>query len=95
MKRLGEVSPGRRIAMIDGSTFNSANPIELAAAMSQPAEARGYLALLRTFVNRFEGGEYGGETLRSLLAPEIGATRFNRILEEAEAAERSCRRAAE
>jgi len=27
------------------------------------------------------------------LAPEIGATRFGEILEQAEAAERSCRRA--
>jgi hypothetical protein len=95
MKRLGEVSPGRRIAMIDGSTFNPANPIELAAAMSQPAEARGYLALLRTFVSEFESGEHYGETLRSLLAPEIGATRFDEILGQAKAAERSCRRAAQ
>jgi hypothetical protein len=95
MKRLGEVSPGRRIAMIDGSSFNPANPIELAAAMSQPAEARGYLALLRTFVSEFEAGDHYGETLRSLLAPEVGATRFGEILQQAEAAERSCRRAAE
>jgi len=95
MKRLGEVSPGRRIAMIDGSSFNPVNPIELAAAMSQPAEARGYLALLRTFVSKFEAGNHYGETLRSLLAPEIGATRFSEILGRAEAAERSCRRAAE
>ena len=48
------------IAMIDGSSFDPANPIELAAAMSQPAEARGYLALLRTFVNDFETGEHRG-----------------------------------
>jgi hypothetical protein len=95
MKRLGEVSPGRRIAMIDGSSFNPANPIELAAAMSQPAEARGYLALLRTFVNEFESGDHCGETLRSLLAPETGATRFAEILEQARAAERSCGRGAE
>jgi hypothetical protein len=95
MKRLGEVSPGRRIAMIDGSTFNPANPIELAAAMSQPAEVRGYLALLRTFVNEFEASEHYSETLRSLLAPEIGATRFVEILDHAERAERSCARAAE
>jgi len=93
MKRLGEVSDGGRIALVDGSAFNAANPIELAAAMSQPAEARGYLALLRAFVSEFEGGQQWGETLRSLLAPEIGATRFNEILREAEAAERSCRRA--
>jgi len=95
MKRLGEVSPGRRIAMIDGSTFNPVNPIELAAAMSQSAEARGYLALLRTFVNDFEVSEHRGETLCSLLAPEIGSARFSEILERAEAAERSCARAAE
>jgi hypothetical protein len=95
MKRLGEVSPRRRIAMIDGSTFNPANSIELAAAMSQPAEARGYLALLRTFVNEFERGGHFDETLRSLLAPEIGATRFNEILAHAETAEGSCAGATE
>jgi hypothetical protein len=95
MKRLGEVSRGGRIALVDGSAFNAANPIELAAAMSQPAEARGYLALLRAFVSEFEAGEHYGETLRSLLAPEIGATRFSEILREAEAAERSCGRASE
>ncbi len=91
MKRLGEVSPGGRISMTDGSKFNPINPIELAAAMSQPAEARGYLALLRTFVDEFEGGEHSVEALRSLFAPEIGPTRFGRILEEAKTAERSCR----
>jgi hypothetical protein len=92
MKRLGEVSPGRRIAMVDGSSFNPANPIELAAAMSQPAEARGYLALLRDFVNDFETGGHRDETLRSLIAPEIGSARFDEILQGAEAAERSCAR---
>jgi hypothetical protein len=95
MKRLGEVSPGRRIALIDGSSFDPANPIELAAAMSQPAEARGYLALLRAFVNDFEAGAHRDETLRSLLAPEIGSARFSEILAGAEAAERSCAGAAD
>ena len=95
MKRLGEVSRDGRIALVDGSAFNATNPIELAAAMSQPAEARGYLALLRAFVSEFEAVEHCGETLRSLLAPEIGATRFSKILREAEAAERSCGRASE
>jgi hypothetical protein len=95
MKRLGEVSPGRSIAMIDGTRFNPANPIELAAAMSQPAEARGYLALLRAFVNEFEVDEHRIETLRSLLAPEIGFARFSEMFEAAEAAERACKRVAE
>ena len=94
MKRLGEVSPGGRIAMVDGSKFYSANPIELAAAMSQAAEARGYLALLRTFVNGFEAPQHRTETLSSLLAPEIGSARFAEILEGADAAERSCARPA-
>jgi hypothetical protein len=62
--------------------------------MSQAAEARGYLALLRTFVNGFEVGEHRAETLRSLLAPEIGSARFDEILERAAAAERSCGRPA-
>src|SRR4030095_14129904 len=52
MKRLGEVSPGRRIEMRDGSSFDPESSIELTAAMSQPADAVGVLALPRGFVNR-------------------------------------------
>jgi len=89
MKRLGEVSGGR-IALLDGSSFDPASPIELAAALSQGAEAVGYLALLRSFVARIESPEQQRATLRGLVAPEIEPARFDAIVEAAERAERQC-----
>lgn len=94
MKRLGEVSPGRRIAMLDGSRFDPASPIELAAAQSQPAEARGYLALLRTFVAELEPETHQRRALRSLVAPEVSPSRFDAAVGEAEEAEQRCARRA-
>ncbi len=91
MKRLGEVSPGGVITMMDGSKFNPASSIELAAAMSQPGEAKGYLALLRAFVNRIESGEHRDETLHGIVAPELASSKFKAALDQAAAAERSCR----
>jgi len=91
MKRLGELSPDGRIQMLDGSRFDSAHPLELAAAMSQPAEARGYLALLRGFVRELEPRKFQLETLRGLVAPELGAQSFGERVRKASAAEESCR----
>jgi hypothetical protein len=90
MKRLGEVSPGGRIAMRDGSALNPASAIELTAAMSQPADAIGYLALLRSFVDRLEPSAGRRETLRGLVAPEVEPARFDAALDAAEQAERNC-----
>lgn len=90
MKRLGEVSPAKAIGMQDGSRLNPNNLLELTLAMSQPAQAKGYLALLRSFVRHLEGQSEWRSTLRGLLAPEVGATAFNEILDRAMARERSC-----
>ena len=90
MKRLGELSPGGRIALEDGSSFLASSPIELAAAMSQPGSARGYLALLRAFVRELEPPELADATLRGLIAPEVGASRFGEALARAEEVERGC-----
>ncbi len=91
MKRLGEISPGGRIAMLDGSRFDPASPIELAAALSQAAEASGYLALLRSFVGEMESGAHRRRALHSLLAPEVSPSRFQSALERAAGAEQRCR----
>lgn len=91
MKRLGEVSPRGAVAMLDGATYRTTSPIELAAAMSQPGEAMGYLALLRAFVDALEPPAHREATLRGLIAPEVGAERFSELLAAAEAAERRCR----
>jgi hypothetical protein len=90
MKRLGEVSPGGRIAMADGSSFNAASSIELTAAMSQPGDALGYLALLRSFVDKVEPADQRRSTLRGLVAPEVDSARFDSFADAAEQAERQC-----
>jgi hypothetical protein len=89
MKRLAEVSPGGRVQMLDGSTFTS-SPIELSAAMSQAAQARGYLALLRAFVREIEIQDGRRDTLRGLIAPEVPPAAFAEALQAAERREASC-----
>ena len=91
MKRLGAVSPEGRIRMADGSSFLGSSPLELAAAMSQPGEAKGYLALLRAFVGRIEAPEHRRSTLRGLLAPELPPDQFALAYDRAESAESACR----
>ena len=91
MKRLGEVSPGGVITMMDGSKFNPASSIELAAAMSQPGEAKGFLALLRSFVDRVESGDHRVQTLQGIVAPELSASKFKAALDQAQSTERGCR----
>jgi hypothetical protein len=91
MKRLGEVSDDGLVTLEDGSSYRVAAPIELAAAGNQASEARGYLALLRQLVTELEPEAHRRETLRGLVAPEVGTVHFARILEAAEARERSCR----
>jgi hypothetical protein len=90
MKRLAEVSPGERIEMTDGSSYTG-SPLELAAAMSQAAQARGYLALLRAFVRELEVPANRLDTLRGLVAPESGAEAFAGVFANAERREASCR----
>ena len=90
MKRLAEVSPGGRIEMTDGSSY-TASPLELAAAMSQASQARGYLALLRAFVRELEIPANRQDTLRGLVAPESGSAAFGEALSAAERRESSCR----
>lgn len=90
LRRLGEVSGGV-IRMEDGTSYRASVPIELTAAGTQAASARGFLALLRAWVRVLEGPAYREEALRSLIAPELDPAAFERALGAAEAAERSCR----
>lgn len=89
MKRLAEISPGGRVQMLDGSVFSS-SPIELSAAMSQAAQARGYLALLRAFVREIEAQNGRRDTFRGLVAPEASPAAFAAALEGAERREALC-----
>ena len=91
MKRLAELSPGAHVQMLDGATFTS-SPIELSAAMSQAAQARGYLALLRAFVREIEAPAGRTDTLRGLVAPESSPEAFLQALQAAEQRETSCTR---
>ena len=93
MKRLAELSPGARVQMLDGSTLTS-SPIELSAAMSQAAQARGFLALLRAFVREIETPSGRHDTLRGLVAPESSPEAFSEALRSAERRETSCARGA-
>jgi hypothetical protein len=91
MKRLGEVSPGAAVTLMDGTKHDTRSPLELSAAMGQAAQARGFLALLRRFVRELEPGEGADEGLRSLIAPEASPTEFAKTLSQAEALESACR----
>jgi len=90
MRRLGEVSPGGRVTLLDGTQYAPSSPLELAAAVSQASQARGYLALLRRFVALLEPEAQRAVALRSLVAPELGAAAFSEALAAAEAAEAAC-----
>jgi hypothetical protein len=91
LRRLGEVSPGGAILLEDGTRYRPGVPLELAAAASQAASARGYLALLRQWVRLLESESYRTEALRSLVAPELQPDAFASALARARAAEASCR----
>ncbi len=90
MRRLGAVSPGAVVVLADGTSYRTDVPLELSAASSQASEVRGYLALLRRFVTELEAEPYRRETLRGLLAPEVGPSDFEAIVDAGEAAERQC-----
>jgi hypothetical protein len=90
LKRLGEVSGGA-IRREDGSSYRPGVPIELTAAATQAATAKGFLALLRAWVRELETPEYRVGALRSLVAPELDAADFESALKAAEGAEQSCR----
>lgn len=85
LRRLGEVSPGGVIHMEDGSSFRPGVPIELAAAATQAASAKGFLALLRAWVRVLEPEPYRSEALRSLVAPEMDRAAFAKALASANA----------
>jgi len=91
LKRLGEVSPGGAIELIDGTRYRSSVPLELAAAASEPAQAKGYLALLRRLVAEIEAPAHRREALRGLVAPELAPAPFEAAVAAAESLERACR----
>jgi hypothetical protein len=91
MRRLGEISPNDGIVEFGSNTaYRPEVPIELEAALSQAADARGFLVLLRQFVSELEAPDYRRETLRSLIAPELDPMSFGVIMDKAEQAEQEC-----
>lgn len=91
MRRLGEVSVDGVVDFTDGNQLRPESPIELEMAISNAATAKGYLALLRTFVERLEpDAEHRGRALKSLIAPELPGPRFDAALQRAAESERLC-----
>ncbi len=91
MRRLGELSPDGHVTLLDGTRYRTANGIELAAALSQAGQVRGYLAILRAFVAQLESGDARIETLRGVIAPELPPDRFGRVVQAGRDAEAACR----
>jgi hypothetical protein len=90
LKRLGELSPDGELVLVDGTRYRASVPIELSAAASQAAEVEGYLAMLRSFVTELEPAPDRRESLRGLIAPELGVARFDAAMEGAELREQQC-----
>jgi hypothetical protein len=91
LRRLGEVSPGGVIRLLDGSEYRPNIPLELAAATLQAGSAQGYLALLRHLVAKLESEPHRAETLRGLIAPEMNPDHFAGALAKAEQQQARCR----
>lgn len=92
MRRLGEISVDRVVDFEDGSRLRLESPLEIEMAISNASTARGYLALLRSFVNRNETDPLSRQqALRSLVAPQLSTRAFETGLSVAEAAEANCR----
>ena len=90
VRRLGELQGGS-VRLRDGTRYRPANQLELAAAMSQPAELIGLLALLRAWTQEMHHGDAADVALRSLIAPEKGNSDFAFALKAAIQARRNCR----
>jgi hypothetical protein len=90
MRRLGEISPDGVVVLADGTAYRTAIPLELEAAQSQASDVRGYLVMLRSFVDALEPEPYRRETFRGLVAPEVVPSSFDALMAAAEAAEQSC-----
>jgi len=90
MRRLGEVSPGGTVTLVDGTRYDTRVPLQLAAAHNDAANAQGYLALLRRFVALLEPASQRNDVLRGLLAPEMTRSDFAAAISGAESAERTC-----
>jgi hypothetical protein len=87
MERLGEFDRGR-VASRSGETFRIGSPIELAMALQNAGEVKGFLGLMGAAARL----EQDPETfLRSLLAPGISGEEFGPLYRESEARWRACR----
>ena len=91
MRRLGELSPGGRVTLEDGTKWMPSIPLELEAALAQAASVKGYLALLRRFSIELDGTKTS-DTLRGIIAPEMPEAQFTVLLDRAAARERTCRK---
>ncbi len=94
MRRLGELSPGGSVELVDGATYKTAVPIELEAALSQASQVKGFLALLRELTRELDRSSHWKVAFQGLVAPEVSRESFFRMLQSAEQAESTCQRSA-
>jgi hypothetical protein len=87
MERVGEFARGR-VSSRNGETYRIGSAIELAMALQNAGEIKGFLGLMGAAARRQQDPE---TFLRSLVAPDLGADAFRPIYREAEARWRACR----
>jgi len=87
MERLSEFDRGR-VATRNGETFRIGSPIELAMALQNAGEVKGFLGLMGAAARPKKDSE---TFLRSLLAPDLSGEEFGPLYRESEARWRACR----
>jgi hypothetical protein len=91
MRRLVAISPDKVVMFEDGTSLPVTSDLELEFALARAGEVRGYLGLLRALVAELEPATLRTSALRGLIAPRIGAERFDSALGRADAAQAACR----
>ncbi len=92
LRRLGELTPGGWVELVDGTRFDPKRPREADFVTSRASEARGYLALLSAFVREVTPAARADDVFASLIAPDLPATEVGAVIAAAREAEQTCRR---
>lgn len=91
MRRLGEISTGGKVTLTDGTKYKTEVPIELEAALTQAAEVKGFIVLLRALTQELDSSPQWKVAYQGLVAPEMSRASFAALLQTAAQAESACR----